>query len=568
MVSGGTHPRKRTTVSVPKYRASFNDSIKDAAALFYSVNAGCLTPSSGFNVLRECLLLFANSTSDKTTIDAAFSAVGVKSPTVATLSNGVPLGSQKGSFFDTYYFKLDGVQAGEAVTCQTSADNGDADLFVRIGELPDPFEFSVLNDCLSGNAGSNEECTTDPLLEADTVYVAVAAAEDYEQLSVLCSRTGSIPKLSSGVALAGLQGNESSTAYYVLEDLRRGSGVTCATTGSIGDADLFVRIGSVPEPYVDGANDCQSVTAGVSNQTCTAVNRLLQSSPVYVAVHAATAFEGLTLKCTVRQGSGGGGDVGGGGGGNVGTGTANTTFVSLSNGRPLRDQNASPKQTKHYKLKKGVTAGEEVTCSLSGGTGDGDLFVRFGSRANPSKPQVNACYTTSSGLNDRCTTPPAKKSSDAFVAVSTVSGFANLTITCTRRWKCSVNRQSCQTNKDCCSSDLKCTGPTPSTRVCKKRPNANCGRRGGGLIVTRSCIGTSNGTGDGAAACVSRGGTCQRRRDCCGRGQGNKKLLTCDGGTKESRVCKACLSRGSTCKRNSQCCKGNQCLRGLCRVGK
>lgn len=572
MVSGGKHPRKKTDITVPRYRASFNDSMKDAAALFYSANAGCLTPSSGFNVLRECLLLFTNSTSDEAKINAAFSAVGIMKPAVASLTNGVPLANQKGSFFDTYYFKLDGVQAGEAVNCQTSADNGDADLFVRVGELPDPYEFSTLNDCMSGNTGSDEECTTDPLIKSDAVYVAVRAAEDYAQLSVLCSRTGSISKLTSGVALAGQQGIASSTVYYVLEDLRRGSAVTCATTGSVGDADLFVRIGSMPEPYVDGANDCQSVTAGVSNQTCTAVNRLLETSPAYVAVYAATAFDGLTLNCTVRQGSGGGGNVGGGGGGgggNVGTGTGNTTFASLTNGRPLRNQNASPSRTKHYTLKKGATTGEEVTCSLSGGTGDGNLFVRFGSKANPNKPQVNACYSQTLGLNDQCTTSPVKKSADTFVAVSTVSGFTNVTVTCTRKWKCSVRQQSCRTNKDCCSSDLKCTGPTPSTRVCKKRAStANCGRRRGGLIVTRSCPGTSNNnsaSGEGGGGCVSRGGPCLRRSDCCGRGQGRNKVLTCDGVTKESRTCKACLSRGSTCQRNNQCCKGHRCLRGSCR---
>jgi hypothetical protein len=435
LTTGGNHPRGKTTKVVKAYRVDFNESIREVSALFYSANVACLTPSSGFHVLRECLIMLTNTTADARKVGAAFDAVGVLPPVVVALTNDVALGNQKGEYWDTYYYKLDNAKAGETVTCRTQADNGDADLFVRIGDLPDPYEFSQLNDCKSGNEGSIEECTTTPLQEPSAVYVAINAFKGYNQLSVTCFRTKA-----------------------------------------------------------------------------------------------------------------GGGGVGGGG---------STTFSALANGKPLKSQQAPGSSTRNYKLAGGVTAGETVTCSLSRGEGDADLFVRFGKQASVANAKANACHSKTSGPDEQCTTPAATKTQPTYVAVSTRGGFSNLTITCRRKRKCSVKGRRCRTSKDCCSKDLECAGPTPGSRVCKARGSGG-GACGAGLVRRPLC--GSHGK------CKGRGKRCERRGDCCrGGGQGRPKVLTCDGRTKSRRVCRRCRSRGARCSRSSQCCQGHACRRGACR---
>jgi hypothetical protein len=122
-----------------------------------------------------------------------------------------------------------------------------------------------------------------------------------------------------------------------------------------------------------------------------------------------------------------------------------------------------------------------------------------------------------------------------------------------------VKNQSCRTSKDCCSKDLSCTGTTPSSRVCKARGSGG-GTCGGGLVTRPLCGGNGSNS-----MCKGRGQKCVRRGDCCGGGQVQPKLLTCDGRTKSRRVCRNCRRRGAPCARNSQCCQGHACRRGACR---
>jgi hypothetical protein len=72
----------------------------------------------------------------------------------------------------TQIFTLD-VEAGSEVTCQTSGDNGDADLSLRWGTEPDLA--NVLYDCESTTASSDEECTVQDLTGETVLWATVVS---------------------------------------------------------------------------------------------------------------------------------------------------------------------------------------------------------------------------------------------------------------------------------------------------------------------------------------------------------------------------------------------------------
>ncbi|KAL3812176.1 hypothetical protein ACHAXA_011862 [Cyclostephanos tholiformis] len=83
--------------------------------------------------------------------------------------------------------------------------------------------------------------------------------------------------------------------YYM--DVIAGQTVSCSTNGPNGDADLYLRFGSeaVPDPAFTG-NTCFS-TSEFSIESCTTF-AALGPTRVYAAVHAFSAFSGLTFQCT------------------------------------------------------------------------------------------------------------------------------------------------------------------------------------------------------------------------------------------------------------------------------
>jgi hypothetical protein len=94
------------------------------------------------------------------------------------LTNGVPVTNQVGAAGgDTAVrvYRLDGVQKGEYVTCQTQGANGDANLFVNVGARAIPY--ADTNTCVSGTATSNEVCSTPVMTSASSVYVSVHASK-------------------------------------------------------------------------------------------------------------------------------------------------------------------------------------------------------------------------------------------------------------------------------------------------------------------------------------------------------------------------------------------------------
>ena len=123
LVTGGQHPRGKTTVNVPAIDANFDTSLLKAAEIFYRANTDCLTPNSNFALARTCTVQFAGSYREN--VEKAWDAVGVKF-VLHILENNVARTEESANSNEVTYYKLEGVLMGEKITCSLDGDNGDA----------------------------------------------------------------------------------------------------------------------------------------------------------------------------------------------------------------------------------------------------------------------------------------------------------------------------------------------------------------------------------------------------------------------------------------------------------
>jgi Zn-dependent metalloprotease len=188
LVDGGTHPRGKTSVNVPGI------GFDAAADIFYEANVNCLTPNSNFAAARYCTADVFGGT-NAAAVHLAWDAVGVPNappPTPndpITLSDDVPLSGQDAVTGNIQPYTL-GVAAGDSVTCTTSCNNGDADLYLRFGAEAEPNPNSTNNECGSYSSNSNESCTTGAAPSANTLYAGVHAYAGYTDLTITCTIDG------------------------------------------------------------------------------------------------------------------------------------------------------------------------------------------------------------------------------------------------------------------------------------------------------------------------------------------------------------------------------------------
>lgn len=196
LVTGGTHPAGATTVDVPGI------GMVDAAAIFYEANTMCLTASSNFAAARFCTA-DALGGAHAAAVHAAWDAVGVPNdpppeplPPIA-LEDGVPLAGQSLELGVVQQYTL-AVAANSTVTCETTCNNGDADLYVRFGAAAEPNPSSSNNACASYSSTSSESCTTGATSEDTTLYAAVHAYAAFTDLTIQCTSEAAPPPPEPG----------------------------------------------------------------------------------------------------------------------------------------------------------------------------------------------------------------------------------------------------------------------------------------------------------------------------------------------------------------------------------
>jgi vibriolysin len=183
MVTGGTHPRGKTSSAVPALDPSSYDSLMMGANIFYRANTTCLTSGSTFTDARACTQDAASALYGATAaaaVSAAWDAVGVPAPpSWVVIDNQSGLSATKNQQISFSY----ATPAGAAqMKFELLGPNGDADLYVKFGSAPTTASY----DCRSISPSSNESCTINPAQQG-TYHVMISAYSAYSSLTLKVS---------------------------------------------------------------------------------------------------------------------------------------------------------------------------------------------------------------------------------------------------------------------------------------------------------------------------------------------------------------------------------------------
>lgn len=176
-------------------------------------------------------------------------------------------------------------------------------------------------------------------------------------------------ELENGVAKTGLSAAAKQQLFFTLEVPAMSSNLEFTTQGGTGDADLYVKFGSKPTLQ---DFDCKSTTSS-SNESCAISS--IQAGTYHVMVEAWNEIAGVALTGSYSQGSGS-------------TPIDRTeTNVNVPSGTWQRFTQAIP---------SGMS---NLTVTMSGGSGDADLYVNYGSPSTSSNYQ---CRPYKNGNEETC----------------------------------------------------------------------------------------------------------------------------------------------------------------------
>jgi leucyl aminopeptidase len=183
--------------------------------------------------------------------------------------------------------------------------------------------------------------------------------------------------LANGVPRTGLSGASGSTALFKVVLPAGARNLVIAVSGGSGDVDLYTRYGSAP---TTSSYDCRPYRSG-NSESCSVPSP--QAGTYYVQLRGYQAYSGVTLKATWTSGSE----------------PPPPADDELANGVAKTGLSGSSGGTAVYKVIVPGGAGNLVIAS-SGGTGDVDLYARFG--ATPTSSSYD-CRPYRSGNNESCT---------------------------------------------------------------------------------------------------------------------------------------------------------------------
>lgn len=223
---------------------------------------------------------------------------------------------------------------------------------------------------LAGNGVMDAAC--DLGYNPDDVKAALALVGVTSQLSSgsSCGTPPTDEELTNGVARTGISGAAKSQQFFVLNVPAGSSNLKFTTTGGTGDADLYVKFGARPTLQ---AYDCKS-TSSTSNESCSIAN--IQAGTYFVMVEAWNQISGVSLTGSYSDGSN------------------NTPPIDRT------ESNVSVSTGQWARYTQELNAGyANLTVTISGGSGDADLYVNFGSASSTSSYQ---CRPYKNGNSESC----------------------------------------------------------------------------------------------------------------------------------------------------------------------
>jgi|GEM_PF-4696639 len=267
------------------------------------------------------------------------------------------------------------------------------DVFVSYEKTPSStsYEFSSTNE-------GNEESVLINNPQSGTWFITLQPNDrSFEYVNVtatLSNGTQTNNQLTNGVPKTGLSGDQGDSLAFEMIVPENASNLRFELSGGSGDGDLYVRFAAEPTSSV---YDCRPWKNG-NNETCSF--NTPQVGTYYVSVYGYSQFDNVQLLATYDE-------------------------VSIPQGDRVEYNNISDNQGgwKYFALDipDGMT---QLTVTITGGSGDADLYVR-----QNSQPTTNQfiCRPYKTGNEESCTfTNPA--ASTWYIGVRAYSSYSGLTL--------------------------------------------------------------------------------------------------------------------------------------------
>jgi vibriolysin len=391
---GGVHPRGKSAVPVAGI------GLDKAIRIFYEASVDYLTPNSKFEDLLQSALLATSAlgydVNTGRSVACAFLAVGVTTGAERcnnSLVSGVPMTGLADSRVGRFRYASINVLAGQTLEVNLSGSNGDADLYLRAGSEPTTTQF----DCRSRLAGTNETCTL-TASTTSTFWIGVRTRTAYSDASLLATVQG-VPgptTLDNGIQVGGLGGATGSTQIFLIAT-PAGSTLTVTASGGTGDADMYLQYGVAPtltsylcRPFVNG-----------NQETCTVTST--EEGVYYVMLNGYTDYSGVSLLASWAADPG---DPG-----------------ALVNGAPVTSIAGDLNSTQFWHIY--TPPGRKLTVTMRGGSGDADLYVRYG--ADPTTSFFD-CRPYLVGNNEACTVS-STNDGDYYIMIRGYTSYSGVTLT-------------------------------------------------------------------------------------------------------------------------------------------
>ena len=205
--------------------------------------------------------------------------------------------------------------------------------------------------------------------------------------------------LTDGEAKTGISGTTNAEIFYTMTVPDGATNVTFTISGGTGDTDLYVRAGSKP---TTSTYDCRPFENG-NNEECSIDSPT--AGTYHVMLRGYSAYSGVSLVGNITGGSTGG------------------STPPQAGGVTISDVTANAGEWKHHTLDV-PTDMSSFTVTTSGGTGDSDLFVKFGGQ--PTTTSYD-CRPYKNGNAETCTfTNP--QAGTWHLSVNAYSTFSGLTL--------------------------------------------------------------------------------------------------------------------------------------------
>ncbi|HVS03467.1 MAG TPA: M4 family metallopeptidase [Thermoanaerobaculia bacterium] len=234
LVSGGTHPRGKTSVSVPAL------GMAKAERIFYRALTLYMTSSTTFEGARTATAQAATDlygSTETAAVHKAWDAVGVPGTSgggSAELQNGVPVSNLSGASGSEQRWTMAVPSGASNLVFQISGGSGDADLYVKYGTAPTTSSW----DCRPYRNGNSESCswaspsagTWHVMLRGYTSYSGVTLQGSYATAAPNNPPTASFTFTTSGLTASFTDASSDSDGTIASRSWSFGDGTTSTST--------------------------------------------------------------------------------------------------------------------------------------------------------------------------------------------------------------------------------------------------------------------------------------------------------------------------------------------------